>query len=100
MIRKSTAIVTVQLTLILFFTWLLMIMTDFALSDALYETVSAISTVGLSRGLTPQLNSAGQLLIITAMFLGRVGPISMLLFFKSSGKKNDFQYADGKYIVG
>ena len=81
LIRKSSAIIT--------------------LTDALYEVMSAVNTVGLSRGLTPDLNVAGQILIIIGMFLGRVGPITMLLFFKNSSKKADgIQYADGKYIVG
>ena len=55
----------------------------------------------LSRGFTDDLNAAGQILIIIGMFLGRVGPITMLLFFKTgSSGKNDIHFADGKYIVG
>lgn len=101
LIRKSTAIVTVQLTVVLLITLLLMAVTEATMSDAFYETFSAVSTVGLSRGLTDDLNSAGQILIIIGMFLGRVGPITMLLFFKnSSGGNNDVHYADGRYIVG
>ena len=101
LIRKATAIISVQLFVVLTITALLMAFTGTNLSDALYETMSAASTVGLSRGLTPDLNTAGQILIIIAMFLGRIGPITMLLFF-NQGKdtKNGVHYADGNYIVG
>lgn len=55
--------------------------------DILYETVSATATVGLTRNLTPYLNTAGKMIIIGTMYLGRVGPISLALAL-NSGKKH------------
>ena len=55
--------------------------------DILFETVSATGTVGLTRDLTPYLNSAGKMIIIGTMYLGRVGPISLALAL-NSGKKH------------
>ncbi|MBE6678150.1 MAG: potassium transporter KtrB [Ruminococcaceae bacterium] len=49
--------------------------------DILYETVSATATVGLTRGITPLLNTAGKLIITVTMYLGRVGPISLASAF-------------------
>lgn len=49
--------------------------------DILYETVSATATVGLTRGVTPVLNTAGKLIITATMYLGRVGPISLASAF-------------------
>lgn len=43
------------------------------LADILYEITSAGATVGLSRGLTPQLNVAGKWIVILTMYLGRIG---------------------------
>lgn len=101
LIRKATAIVTVQLLVVLVIGGLLMLVSGASMSDAMFETMSAVSTVGLSRDLTPLLNEAGQVLIIIGMFLGRIGPITMLLFFQQSkGRKDDVHYADGNYIVG
>ena len=51
----------------------------FTFLDVLLETTSAFGTVGLSAGATPLLNTFGRLLIILTMFLGRVGPLSLLL---------------------
>ena len=56
--------------------------------NILYETVSATSTVGLTRGVTPILSTAGKYIVALAMYLGRIGPISLAIAFnlKSTGK--------------
>ena len=59
---------------------------DVDVLDILFETVSATATVGLTRDLTPHLNSAGKAVIIGTMYLGRVGPISLALAMNSSKK--------------
>ena len=71
------------------------------LTDALYEVVSALATVGLSRGLTPTLDVGGRLIIIICMYLGRIGPISMALFFtKGGGSDSKIRHAEGTFYVG
>lgn len=52
-------------------------MPETPLADILYETTSALATVGLSRGLTPNLSTAGKWIIIVAMYLGRIGPLTL-----------------------
>lgn len=47
------------------------------LSDLVFECASAIGTVGLSRGITPELSSLGKCIIILLMFAGRVGPLAL-----------------------
>ena len=72
-----------------------------ALPDAMYEVFSATATVGLSRGLTPQLSVFGRWLIILCMYLGRIGPVSLALFFhQQPSGKNDIRFAAGHYYVG
>ncbi len=53
------------------------------LLDLLYETVSATSTVGLSMDLSMRLSYFGKLVITCAMYLGRVGPISLAIAFST-----------------
>ena len=62
-------------------TVLLAAVTDADALDLIYETVSATATVGLTRNLTPQLNTLGKLIITATMYLGRVGPISLMIAF-------------------
>lgn len=59
---------------------------DVGLSHVLYETASAVGTVGLSANLTPKLGQASKFVIMAMMYLGRIGPITMALAF--SAKKN------------
>ena len=101
MMQKASAIVFVSFFVTFAFLVLLLVTNDVGLTDASYEVFSATATVGLSRALTPTLNVAGRLIIIICMYLGRIGPISMALFFSYGGKsKNRISYAEGNYFVG
>lgn len=51
--------------------------------ELLFETVSAFATVGLSTGVTPELSSAGKSIIISLMFVGRLGPVWLLTAINS-----------------
>ena len=53
---------------------------------SLFETASAIGTVGLTLGITPKLSLASQLILIVLMYLGRVGSLT-LIYATLSGKK-------------
>ena len=101
MMRKSSAVVFVSMVTVFVMTVLLVTDGVTNLTDALYEVTSALGTVGLSRGLTPNLNIAGRLIIIVSMFLGRIGPISMAVFFtKGNPYKNEIRHAEGTFYVG
>ena len=56
------------------------------MADAMLEVVSAVSTVGMTAGLTTQLNTVSQLMIIVLMYLGRVGSLSFALSFTDHKK--------------
>lgn len=57
--------------------------------DVLYETTSAIGTVGLTADLTPSLGSASKIVIIAMMYIGRIGPITLALVFGGKGHTRD-----------
>jgi trk system potassium uptake protein TrkH len=79
----------------------LMVTNDTGITDTIYETASAIGTVGLSRGITSSLNNIGKLILIIGMYLGRIGPISMFVAFNNkSSVKNTIHYAEADIIVG
>jgi len=58
----------------------------FTFLDVLFETTSAFGTVGLSTGATPLLSAFGRLLIILTMFVGRIGPLTLLLTLQRRAK--------------
>ena len=87
-IKKAVAVVVAFLTICTLSTILLMATNNVSAIDAVYETVSATATVGLSRNLTATLNAFGKLIIIVTMYFGRVGPISLAV---ALGSKNESQ---------
>ncbi len=71
-----------------------------AFLDLLFESCSACGTVGLSTGVTPQLNSAGKIIIIAAMFTGRLGPITLLLGLTGRVQHLKYSYPTEHLTIG
>ena len=84
----KTAATTLTMYLALFFGGAVFISVyeNLPLSTCLYETASAVGTVGLTLGITPQLHIPSQMVLIALMYLGRVGGLT-LIYAALSGKK-------------
>lgn len=78
-VSKAVAVVSMAFIILFTATLLLAAVTDADALDIVYETVSAAATVGLTRSLTSELNIWGRTIIIITMYLGRVGPISLMI---------------------
>lgn len=78
-VSKAIAVVSMAFIILCSSTLLLSAVTDADALDVAYETVSAAATVGLTRNLTSRLNMWGKIIIIITMYLGRVGPISLMI---------------------
>ena len=101
MISKAIAIVIVSFSMTILFSLLLLLVDDISPLSALYEIFSATGTVGLSRGATASLNTGGRVIVMIAMYAGRIAPISMALFFGMGDKsKGSVRYPAGKYLIG
>lgn len=97
---KAFIILSLGLTVVFTTTFLLCIAEpQLSLKDLLYEAVSAFATVGLSTGITPTLSSFGKIVIISTMFIGRIGPLTIasLWFFK---KSPSISYAEDTLTLG
>lgn len=70
------------------------------LRDVALETVSAISTVGMSTGITRELNQVSRLAIIVLMYCGRVGSLSILVSFTEKKKVSAIEYPEEKILIG
>lgn len=69
------------------------------LLDCLFETASAVGTVGLTLGITPTLGIPSQLILILLMFFGRVGGLT-LIYAAISVKQNGVKLPLEKITVG
>lgn len=99
-VRKALAIFLVSIVIILSVSFMLTITESAPLVDILYETVSALATVGASKGMTPHLTDAGKNLITLCMYLGRIGPMTMAFAFGMKAKKSLIRYPESFISIG
>ncbi len=95
LIMKSFATAVIYFAVIFSGTLLLLQDNNIPLKDALFEAVSAMGTVGLSLGITPQLSIAGKWVLIALMFIGRVGPASFAMATLIRRKEPSIKYPEG-----
>ena len=85
-IRRAFAVtIAAALGLILFSYLLIAVQDTLPFRAALFESVSAFATNGLSMGITSELNEPARIVIVFAMFLGRLGPITLALLMTGQG---------------
>lgn len=99
-INRSLAIATVGMGLIIIVSFILTVTERATFLDVLFETTSAFATVGLTRGITPDLTDFGKIIITLTMYAGRVGPLTMAFAFAKRSKKSNFRYSEGNILVG
>ncbi len=101
-INKTISIFILGISLILLSTIILLVNNEGTLLQSFFESTSAFGTVGLSTGITPNLNDLSKIQLIITMLLGRVGTITAIAAFASSqGNKNiAYKCPEGKITVG
>lgn len=98
-VSKAFAIIVLSV-LTITFSFVLLNFTDpdKEMIPLLFETVSAYSTCGLSMGVTQSLSPAGKIIIITTMFVGRVGMLTLLVAFIKNTKNKSYIYPTEKLL--
>jgi trk system potassium uptake protein TrkH len=79
---------------------ILLALTPHELSDVVFESVSALGTVGLSTGITPLLSTPGQLLVTGLMFIGRVGPPTLFAALVLRARERLYRHPEERIIIG
>ena len=85
-VKTAATVVTMYLALFFGGSIFISVYENLPLSSCLYETASAVGTVGLTLGITPQLHIPSQMVLIMLMYLGRVGGLT-LIYAALSGKR-------------
>ncbi|ROQ18736.1 TrkH family potassium uptake protein [Gallaecimonas pentaromativorans] len=97
---KALAVTLLSLMLIFLAVFVLAISDhDKPFLDLCFEVVSAFGTVGLTRGITPELSATGKAVIMVMMFLGRVGPLT-LGFLLATPRVHRVRYAEEPVAIG
>lgn len=98
-VKKAIAAFIIYMLWILVVGNIIVFMEPFKTSDVLYEVISALGTVGISRGITAILSPLSKVLIIITMFFGRVG-ILTIIFATKKRKQKLYKEAYGTIILG
>lgn len=98
--KKASVIVFIGASVIAVSTFLLCIFEPtLGFIDILFEMVSASATVGLSTGITPELSSASKLVSMAVMYIGRLGPLTIVSFWNFQSTSN-VRYPFGNIAIG
>ncbi|WP_221563943.1 TrkH family potassium uptake protein [Alkalihalobacillus sp. TS-13] len=99
-IIRAFAITVILLGILFSTVFIMMITEDSSFIEILFEAVSAISTCGLSMGITGDLSSVGQLVIILLMYFGKLGPLTLLFILAKPSIRRKVRYPYGEIITG
>ncbi len=86
-LATASIIATLNMGITIIAIFIVMGMQPFAMQDVVFEAFSASGTVGITAGITRDLNTVSRILMIMLMYLGRVGSLSFALAFMESKKK-------------
>ena len=86
-LATASIIATLNMGITIITIFIVMGMQPFAMQDVVFEAFSASGTVGITAGITRDLNTVSRILMIMLMYLGRVGSLSFALAFMESKKK-------------
>lgn len=101
-IKKALAVMSISLTVVITATMALSLSEADKFMEVFFEVVSGFATVGLTIGLTPNLTVIGKLVICLVMFIGRIGPVTMMVAFTLKDKRNKttIKKPEEKVLVG
>lgn len=100
-VMNALTIFGIMVTLSFFGAMLVSATSPIGFADALYETVSALATVGLTTGVTTSLSVIAQIMLIIFMYFGRVGVLTLSLgFLIGNHSEEKYHYAETKVLIG
>ena len=98
--RQALTVALLSLGAVVAATLAMLALTRQPTHQVLFEVVSAFATVGLSTGITADLPGTGQLLLVALMFLGRLGPITLVSALALRERPQLYQLPEGRPIIG
>ncbi|MEU4420281.1 potassium transporter TrkG [Actinoplanes sp. NPDC024001] len=98
--RQALTVALLSVGVIATSTLALLALTPFSLDRVLFETISAFATVGLSTGITAHVGTAGQVILILLMFIGRLGPITATAALALRERTRRYELPEERPIVG
>ena len=98
--RQALTVALLSIGMIAVATLVLLQITEFTTGQVLFETVSAFATVGLSTGITADLPGGGQVVLVILMFMGRLGPITLVSALALRERQRRYTLPEGRPLIG
>jgi trk system potassium uptake protein TrkH len=98
--KKAYCVTGIYILLAGLSTFLIIATSDISMKDAAFEVLSALSTVGLSTGITRDLSTFSRIVIIICVYCGRVGSLTVLMAVFEKKQKAKITNVEEKIIVG
>ena len=98
--RQALTVALLSIGMIAVATLVLLEITEFTTGQVLFETVSAFATVGLSTGITADLPGGGQVVLVVLMFMGRLGPITLVSALALRERQLRYTLPEGRPLIG
>ncbi len=100
-VMRAFTVVTLSIGVIFLSSFILfMIEPAMTMKEVFFEVFSAFGTVGLSLGITPALNDIGKIVLILTMYIGRIGPLSLLYAFSREKSFGKYEYVEESVMIG
>ena len=100
-VNKTYAILVIAFSILVFLILLMVTIEPlFPIEAVIFEVVSAFGTVGLSMGITPELSSPGKFILIMAMFIGRIGSLTLGLAITRKVIYTKYRYPNERLMIG
>lgn len=100
-VLRATAVLTISIGVVFGASWLILFTNNFDFNLVLFEVVSALATCGLSLGITGELNTFGQLVLVFVMFWGRLGALTIVIaLIQRRPAEQLVQYPEVTVLIG
>ncbi|MCF6476685.1 TrkH family potassium uptake protein [Nonomuraea sp. MG754425] len=98
--RQAVTITALGVAIVGIATYALLALTPYSLDQILFEVIAAFGTAGLSTGITAGLGTAGHLLLVVLMFIGRIGPLTLGSALALNRRARHYELPEERIIVG
>lgn len=99
-VRQALTVALLSVAAVVTATVVLVELTSFSTDRVLFEVVSAFGTTGLSTGITAQLPGAGLIILTVLMFLGRLGPVTLVSALALRDSQRRYEFPEGRPLIG
>ncbi|MFC6080655.1 TrkH family potassium uptake protein [Sphaerisporangium aureirubrum] len=98
--RQVVAVMALGAGIVVVSTYLLLVITPHSLDQVLFEVISAFGTVGISTGITAELGTAGHVMMVVLMFIGRIGPLTLGSALALKERSRRYELPEERVIIG